>query len=105
MFDWSIANSEIIDARAWFAVIARDDPTAVSLPFLPHTSPCQATYNQWQPLLALIKLEQALNNFPKVEELFGRALAGPSGGITTAADIDIWSESIIRISPRHGRWR
>lgn len=32
LFDWSVVNSEINDARAWFAVISKEDPTAVRLP-------------------------------------------------------------------------
>jgi hypothetical protein len=31
LFDWSIQRSEAADARAWYAVIAKDDPSAVSL--------------------------------------------------------------------------
>lgn len=45
---------------------------------------------QTQPLLDLINLESSLNNFPAVENLFARALKGPSGGITAAADVNIW---------------
>lgn len=48
--------------------------------------------SQYQPLLSLIRLEQALNNFTRVEKLFSDAIKGPSGGITAAADIEIWSE-------------
>lgn len=93
LYDWSIANSEINDARAWFAVIVKDDPSAVS-PANDKTPKHRSrlTSPQWQPLLSLIKLELALNNFQHVEALFGRALKGPSGGITTAADIHVWSE-------------
>lgn len=60
------------DARAWYAVLGQDEPTAV------------------QPLLALINLELALSNFPAVEALFGTALKGSSGEITAAADVSIW---------------
>jgi len=32
LFGWSLENSEVHDARAWYAVIAKDSPSAVSLP-------------------------------------------------------------------------
>ena len=47
---------------------------------------------QVQPLLSLINLELALSNFPQVEALFARALKGPSGGITAAAEVSVWSK-------------
>ncbi|KAI9638306.1 putative cleavage stimulation factor, 77kDa subunit [Dioszegia hungarica] len=72
LFDWSIQRSEIIDARGWYAAIAKENPTAS------------------QPLLALINLESSLTNFSQVEVLFGQALKGPSGGITASADVNIW---------------
>ena len=49
---------------------------------------------QMQPLLSLIGLELDLSNFQQVEALFARALKGPSGGITAAADVSIWSQLI-----------
>ncbi|WWC69469.1 uncharacterized protein I206_103409 [Kwoniella pini CBS 10737] len=72
LFNWAVQKTEIVDARAWYNVLAVDNPTAV------------------EPLLALINLELALSNFPQVEGLFARALKGPSGGITAAADVSIW---------------
>jgi hypothetical protein len=48
------------------------------------------TDTQTQPLLSLVKLEQALNNFPEVENLFSKAINGASGGIS---DVAIWSMS------------
>lgn len=45
---------------------------------------------QAQPLLDLINLESALSNFGAVETLFAGALKGPSGGVTAAADVNIW---------------
>ncbi|WWC90032.1 uncharacterized protein L201_004962 [Kwoniella dendrophila CBS 6074] len=72
LFNWAIQKTEIADARAWYEALAIDNPTAV------------------EPLLALINLELALSNFPQVEALFAKALKGPSGGITAAADVSIW---------------
>ncbi|WWC61133.1 uncharacterized protein I303_103712 [Kwoniella dejecticola CBS 10117] len=72
LFNWSIQRTEINDARAWYNALSVDNPTAV------------------EPLLALITLELALSNFPQVEALFAKALKGPSGGITAAADVSIW---------------
>lgn len=43
-----------------------------------------------QPLLDLINLESSLTNFSAVENLFARALKGPSGGITASPDVNIW---------------
>lgn len=45
---------------------------------------------QAQPLLALINLELALSNFAEVEAIFASTLKG-SAGITTAADVSIWT--------------
>lgn len=73
MFDWAVQNSEVEDARVWYEVVAKENPTAAS------------------PLLALINLELALNNFPQVEELFARALRSPTT-LMAAADVNIWSE-------------
>ncbi|KAK8869830.1 hypothetical protein IAR55_000398 [Kwoniella newhampshirensis] len=72
LFNWAVQKTEINDARAWHNALAVENPTAV------------------QPLLALINLELALSNFPQVEGLFAKALKGPSGGITAAADVSIW---------------
>lgn len=72
LFNWSISKSEISDARAWFAALYEENPTAM------------------QPLLSLIGLELDLSNFQQVEALFAKALKGPSGGITAAADVSIW---------------
>ncbi|WWD10146.1 hypothetical protein V865_008280 [Kwoniella europaea PYCC6329] len=72
LFNWAIQRTEISDARAWYNALAVDNPTAV------------------EPLLALINLELALSNFAQVEPLFAKALKGPSGGITAAADVSIW---------------
>lgn len=83
-------RSEITDARVWYAVLAKDEPTAVS-----RCAGHQArSSRQVQPLLALINLELALSNFSEVEQLFATALRGPSGGITAAADVSIWSVSV-----------
>lgn len=30
LFNWSVQKSEIIDARVWYDVLAKDEPTAVS---------------------------------------------------------------------------
>jgi len=84
LFGWSIDNTEINDARAWYAVIEKDSPSAVSLPFPFRTR----TDMQTQPLLSLLKLEQALNNFSEVENLFSKAIKGSSGGIS---DVAVWS--------------
>ncbi|WVQ78099.1 hypothetical protein IAT38_000180 [Cryptococcus sp. DSM 104549] len=73
LFDWSVQKGEIHDARVWYDVLAVDNPTAT------------------QPLLGLINLELALNNFPQVESLFAKALKGPSGGITASADVSVWT--------------
>nr|XP_019042697.1 hypothetical protein I302_08402 [Kwoniella bestiolae CBS 10118]OCF21627.1 hypothetical protein I302_08402 [Kwoniella bestiolae CBS 10118] len=72
LFNWAIQRTEIADARAWYEALAVHNPTAV------------------EPLLALINLELALTNFPQVEALFAKALKGPSGGITAAADVSVW---------------
>ncbi|WRT67126.1 uncharacterized protein IL334_004092 [Kwoniella shivajii] len=72
LFNWAMQKTEIADARAWYTALAVDNPTAV------------------EPLLALINLELALSNFPHVEGLFAKALKGPSGGVTAAADVSIW---------------
>jgi hypothetical protein len=34
LFNWSIQKTEISDARAWYKELAKDEPTAVSLPHL-----------------------------------------------------------------------
>lgn len=74
MFKWAIQHTEIDDARAWYEVVGKDNPTAA------------------YPLLALINLELALNNFPQVEALFARALGAPTT-LMSAASVDIWSGS------------
>lgn len=89
LFGWSIDNTEIADARAWYEVIRKDSPSAVRSIILLSTK----TYSQSQPLLSLVKLEQALNNFTEVEHLFSSAIKGPAGGITSYVDIIVWSES------------
>lgn len=73
LFNWSVQKSEVADARAWYSALAVENPTAS------------------QPLLALINLELALNNFEQVEALFGRALRS-SFTLMAAADVNIWSE-------------
>jgi len=90
LFDWSIQKTEINDARAWYNALAADNPTAVNPPFQPLVQ--TLSVSKVQPLLSLINLELALSNFPQVEALFARALKGPSGGITAAADVSVWSE-------------
>ncbi|EIW69695.1 hypothetical protein M231_06303 [Tremella mesenterica] len=72
LFSWAIQRGEINDARAWFSLLYADNPSA------------------YQPLLVLIQMELDLSNFPQVEELFAKALKGPSGEITSAADVSIW---------------
>ncbi|WVO21992.1 mRNA 3'-end-processing protein RNA14 [Cryptococcus decagattii] len=72
LFNWAVQKTEVEDARAWYRVLAVDNPTAT------------------QPLLALINLELALSNFAEVEAIFASTLKG-SAGITTAADVSIWT--------------
>ncbi|ORY33805.1 hypothetical protein BCR39DRAFT_519303 [Naematelia encephala] len=72
LFNWAVQKTEIADARAWYAALAIEEPTAIT------------------PLLLIINLELSLSNFPQVEALFAKALNGPSGGITAAADVSIW---------------
>ncbi|OWZ63165.1 mRNA 3'-end-processing protein RNA14 [Cryptococcus neoformans] len=72
LFNWAVQKTEVEDARAWYRVLAVDNPTAA------------------QPLLALINLELALSNFAEVEAIFASTLKG-SAGITTAADVSIWT--------------
>ncbi|ODO03341.1 hypothetical protein L198_02186 [Cryptococcus wingfieldii CBS 7118] len=72
LFNWSIQRTEVEDARAWYKVLAVDNPTAS------------------QPLLALINLELALSNFPQVEEIFASTLKGDAG-INAPIDVGIWA--------------
>ncbi|WVQ71644.1 hypothetical protein IAR50_001184 [Cryptococcus sp. DSM 104548] len=72
MFNWSVQRTEVEDARAWYKVLAIDNPTAS------------------QPLLALINLELALSNFPRVEEMFATTLKGDAG-INAPIDVGIWA--------------
>ncbi|BEI92019.1 uncharacterized protein CcaverHIS019_0408390 [Cutaneotrichosporon cavernicola] len=71
LFNWAVDRSEVEDARAWYAALAVDNPTASG------------------PLLSLINLELALSHFKEVEDLFSKAL-NSAGTLMAAADINIW---------------
>lgn len=90
LFNWSLQRSEVVDARAWFTVLAVRNPTAVSFKLSCASIPRAHLMPQTDPLLGLINLESSLSNFSHVESLFESALKGPSGGVTTVADVSIW---------------
>ncbi|TXT07763.1 uncharacterized protein COLE_04687 [Cutaneotrichosporon oleaginosum] len=71
LFNWAVDRSEAADARAWYAALAVDNPTASG------------------PMLALINLELSLSNFKEVEDLFSKALSS-ADTLKAAADINIW---------------
>ncbi len=75
LFEASCSDGEIIDARSWFGSFQKDNPTAT------------------RPLLDLINLELAHNNFGEVVKLFEKALRGLGGSVGAVPGVDIWSES------------
>jgi len=72
LFEAACADGEVADARAWFAVFEKDNPTAT------------------RPLLDLINLELAHNNFAQVVALFEKALRGLGGSVGAVPGVDIW---------------
>jgi hypothetical protein len=77
LFEASCADGDVGDARAWFGAFQKENPTAT------------------RPLLELIDLELAHNNFGEVVKLFEKALRGLGGSVGAVPGVEIWSESEI----------
>jgi hypothetical protein len=45
------------------------------------------------PLLQMINLELAHNDYTRVEALFAKALRGPAAGLGACPGVDVWSKS------------
>lgn len=72
LFEAARADGDVEDARAWFELFFKENPTATG------------------PLMTLINLELANGNFPQVVASYEKALRGLGGVVGAVPGVEIW---------------